>query len=82
MRTTVDIEDDVLAAAKEIASRQRVSAGTVISRLLREALSGSRDIQLAAPRGRRTVAGFQPFPSQGVLITNAQIDALRDAEGV
>ena len=32
--------------------------------------------------GLRSVAGFQPFPSQGVLITNAQIDALRDAEGV
>jgi hypothetical protein len=28
------------------------------------------------------VAGFLPFASQGVLITNAQIDALRDAEGV
>jgi hypothetical protein len=30
----------------------------------------------------RAVAGFLPFASQGVLITNAQIDALRDAEGV
>ena len=35
MRTTVDIEDDVLQAAKELARQQQVSAGTVISRLLR-----------------------------------------------
>lgn len=82
MRTTIDIEDDVLAAAKEMASRQRVSAGTVISRLLREAMSGASGIEQSSAGGLRSVAGFQPFPSQGVLITDAQIDALRDAEGV
>ena len=82
MRTTIYIEDDVLAAAKAMASRQRVSAGTVISRLLREALCGTSDSERSSAGGLRTVAGFQPFPSQGVLITNAQIDAFRDAEGV
>ena len=82
MRTTIDIEDDVLAAAKEMASRQRVSAGTVISRLLREAMSGASAIERSSGSNLHAVAGFQPFPSQGVLITNAQIDALRDAEGV
>ncbi|MFO7629369.1 MAG: DUF6364 family protein [Prochlorococcaceae cyanobacterium] len=35
MRTTLDIEDDVLAAAKELARRQGTSAGAMISRLLR-----------------------------------------------
>ena len=82
MRTTIDIEDDVLAAAKEMASRQRVSAGTVISRLLREALAGSTGAGLPSAGDPPPVAGFQPFPSHGVLITNAQIDALRDTEGV
>ena len=82
MRTTIDIEDDVLAAAKEMASQQRVSAGTVVSRLLRQAMSGAGGSGQSPPAGLRSVAGFQPFPSQGVLITNAQIDALRDAEGV
>jgi hypothetical protein len=33
MRSTLDIEDDVLAAAKELAHRQGVSAGKVVSRL-------------------------------------------------
>ena len=82
MRTTIDIEDDVLAAAKEMASQQRVSAGTVVSRLLRQAMSGVGGSERFSAGGLSSVAGFQPFPSQGVLITNAQIDALRDAEGV
>jgi len=40
MRTTLDIEADVLAAAKELAQRQGVSAGKVVSSLLRSALTG------------------------------------------
>ena len=82
MRTTLDIEEDVLAAAKEIARRQNVSAGQVVSRLLREALSGrSRWNDEPANRGRK-VGGFRPFPAQGVVVTNDLIDRLRDEEGV
>jgi len=40
MLTTLDIEADVLAAAKELAQRQGVSAGKVVSGLLRSALTG------------------------------------------
>ena len=82
MRTTIDIEDDILAAVKEMASQQRASAGTVVSRLLRQAMSGVGTGALPPVGALRSVAGFQPFPSQGVLITNARIDALRDAKGV
>ena len=39
MRTTLDIADDILAAAKAIASEQRKSAGEVISDLARRGLS-------------------------------------------
>ena len=35
MRTTLDIDEDVLKAAKEIALRERSSAGKVVSRLVR-----------------------------------------------
>lgn len=38
MRTTLDIDDDVLQAAKEIAGLQRKTAGQVVSELLRKAL--------------------------------------------
>lgn len=38
MRTTLSIDDDVLAAAKELASQQHKSVGEVISSLTRQAL--------------------------------------------
>ena len=78
MRTTIDIEDDVLAAAKELARAQNVSVGYIVSKLVREALAGY-------PQGRhgeKNGAGFRPFPARGSLVTNEQINALRDQEGV
>ncbi len=82
MRTTIDIEDDVLAAAKEIARRQHLSAGQVVSRLLREALLGGGEKSQAMTDGAKRPGGFRPFPAAGVVITDEQIDALRDAEGI
>ena len=79
MRTTLDIEDDVLAAAKELARRQGVSAGKVVSKLLRSALTGEASAQRS---GAAFVAGFRPFvASNQQLVSNEQIDQLRDLEG-
>jgi hypothetical protein len=59
MRTTLDIEDDVLAAAKEMARRQHVSAGQVISRLSRQSTeAGSGQYQ----------TGFLWLPSHNGLL--------------
>ncbi|MCP9886689.1 hypothetical protein KBY96_01890 [Cyanobium sp. ATX 6A2] len=81
MRTTLDIEDDVLAAAKELARRQGLSAGKVVSRLLRSALSGGSDPGVDAEP--KPVAGFRPFHAAGAdLVTNDLIDQLRDQTGV
>jgi hypothetical protein len=80
MRTTLDIEDDVLTAAKELARRQGISAGQVVSRLLRSALTGEAPTQRS---GVAVVAGFRPFAaSDQHLVSNEQIDQLRDLEGV
>jgi hypothetical protein len=38
MRTTLDVDDDVLQAAKEIASVRKRTAGQILSELAREAL--------------------------------------------
>ena len=43
MRTTLDIDVDVLEAAKELAKREHSMAGVVISRLARSALNARRD---------------------------------------
>jgi len=80
MRTTLDIEDDVLAAAKELAQRQGVSAGKVVSRLFRSALTGEAPAQRSSAA---VVAGFRPFAaSDQQLVSNKQIDKLRDLEGL
>ncbi len=83
MRTTLDIADDLLAAAKEISRQQGQTAGQVVSMLLRRALAGGAAAggtpDASAPA---TVGGFRPFASRGSPVTNTGIDALRDAEGL
>jgi hypothetical protein len=85
MRTTLDIDDDLLCAAKEIARRERTTAGEVVSRLLRRSLTGTgTEASPRASRARRcAVAGFVPFAARpGVVVTNELVDRLREAEGL
>ncbi len=42
MRTTLDIDDDVLQAAKELATARRKTAGQVLSELARKGLEPKR----------------------------------------
>ena len=83
MRTTPDIDDDILLAAKEMARLEGATAGQVVSRLLRNSLTGASTVSRPARARRQAVAGFRPFPAKpGVVTTNDQVNALRDAEGV
>ena len=79
MRTTIDIEDDVWAAVKELARLQHVSAGQIVSKLLRTALAGGGVQSRLEPR---QIGGFRPFPARGSLVTDDKVDQLRDQEGV
>jgi hypothetical protein len=76
MRTTLDIDDDVLRAAKELARREKKTAGRIISELVRKALgalpTGS------SPREPTALHGVRPFPSRGGIVTNELIDRLRE----
>ncbi len=74
MRTTIDIADDILLASREIAARQKRSAGDVISELARLGLQASRKTD---KRGGRSLAGIRPLPSRGGVVTNEIIDKLR-----
>jgi hypothetical protein len=76
MRTTLDIDDDVLRAAKELARREKKTAGTVISELTRKALTAAPE-NLKEPRAAR---GFRPFPRRGGIVTNEQVDKLREED--
>ncbi|RFU23411.1 antitoxin [Geodermatophilus marinus] len=42
MRTTLDLDDDVLAAARELAASERRSIGSVVSELARRGLTPAR----------------------------------------
>jgi hypothetical protein len=79
VRTTLDIDDDVLLAVKERARRERRSAGEVISGLARDALTTLR--RSDEVREPASFHGFEPFAPRGPLVTNAKIDELREDEG-
>ena len=75
MRTTLDIANDVLQAAKERARREKRTTGEVISELARNALTAA---PAAAARAPKAIHGLRPFPKRGGLVTNELIDKLRE----
>lgn len=75
MRTTLNVDDDVLFAVQERARRERRTAGKVLSDLAREALRG-QDLHPAEEH-----YGFAPLPPRGAAVSNALIDRLREEEG-
>ena len=81
MRTTLDIDGDVLIAAKELAKRERKTAGKLVSDLMREALRARAD-STGEARARRSLYGFKPIPAGGSVVTNELVDELRDELGV
>jgi hypothetical protein len=83
LRTTLDIDDDLMAAAKELARREHSSAGKVVSRLLRQSLTSAHATGAGSAGSPRAVAGFKPFAARpGIVVTDAEVNALRDAEGI
>lgn len=81
MRTTLDIADDVLAAVKELARREGLTAGEMLSLLARRALT-SPPPEDGEIRDMPVVFGFHPFPPGKTLVTNEVIDDLRDRDGL
>lgn len=81
MRTTLDLDDDVLASAKEIARREKKTAGQVLSELARWALTEGATGASASPAASPSAAaafGFRPFASRGAVVTNELVQRLRD----
>jgi len=78
MRTTLDIADDVLQAARERARRDGKTLGEMISELARRALTTPQQPQ--AVNETKSVYGFTPFARRGGIVTNDLIDKLRDED--
>ncbi len=89
MRTTLDIADDILFAAKELAQREKKSVGQVISELARRAFAApgvpypsAGSAPMPQVSERLAAYGIHPLPKRGGIVTNELIDRLRDAEGI
>lgn len=78
MRTTLAIDDDVLAFAQAQARRQRVSIGEVVSHLAREGIHSqtANSAQTAQPTSR-----FVLIPARVEIITTEHVRELMDQEG-
>ena len=73
MRTTLNIDDDVLQAAKELAAVRGLTAGRVLSDLARGALTPSRP-----ERTRNGVPLLPPRPAGAARPTMKLVNDLRD----
>lgn len=73
MRTTLAIDDDVLAAAKEIAATERKSVGEVISALARTAMR-----PIAQKRSTRNGVPLLPVRSGATRATSELVRQLQD----
>ena len=78
MRTTLDIDDEVLRAAKDIARRTQRTAGQVLSELARQALTAPTSTVAES----RAFYGFRPLPAGDRLISEETVDSLREQESI
>ena len=73
MRTTLSIDDDVLAAAKALADAQHKTTGEIISALARQALQPG-----SAPRRYRNGVPLLEVKSNATPVTMKLVNQLRD----
>ena len=76
MRTTLDLDEDVLQAAKELASVRGVTAGRVVSDLVRKALTPTGPF----PKMRNGVPLLPRRPAVAPIVTMKLVNQLRDDE--
>ena len=73
MRTTLDIDEDVLETAKELAARRGTTAGSVISELARSALAPRTQV-----RQKRNGVPILSVRKRTRLVTPEIVNRLRD----
>jgi hypothetical protein len=76
MRTTLDLDEDVLQAAKELAAARGTTAGKVVSELLRKGLAP----EATERRVRNGVPLLPRQPAGSPRMTLKVVNALRDGQ--
>lgn len=79
MRTTLNIEDDALLAARLHAQRERVSLGEAVSQLLR---GGAAQPSAADPTQPPLRGRFALLPQRDEVITTQHVRELMEREGL
>ena len=83
MRTTLDLEPDVLLQARQIAQMERTSIGKTVSRLLRERFQSPQPaVDAVDARGFVYRNGFAILPNRGEVISVEHVRRLMDEEGI
>ncbi len=72
MRTTLEIDDDVLSAAKKLSAKRGLPTGKVLSELARQAMNKKKN-----PKTRNGVPLFPRNPG-GKAVTMGLVNRLRD----
>ena len=86
MRTTLDIDSDVLDAARALAKSGHTTSGRVISEVMRRAIAfglahSDTPTPLNLVNAHKPNYGFVPLTSGGKIVTNELVRALRDELG-
>jgi len=72
----LDLDQDVLLAAKEIAARSKRTAGAVISEIFRRGLHAAQPT--GPSTGKNVAAGFEVLPANGRVVTDELVRRLRE----
>ena len=76
MRTTLDLDDDVLEAARALAKLRHQTMGKVVSELVRQGLH-------QPPAKLKSREGIPVLPKRsGMVVTNEFINRLREEQGI
>ena len=87
MRTTLDLDDDVLATAKALAKAGQTTAGRIISDTMRRAIQSGLADPVSSPsvlqvQEVQAVHGFKPLTLPGQhIVTADMVRAIRDELG-
>ncbi|MDX2018700.1 MAG: CopG family transcriptional regulator [Deltaproteobacteria bacterium] len=79
MRTTLAIDDDVFAVARQKAQREHISVGAALSQLARE---GIRNQHAALSKMKAPKSKFALLPARDETITTEHVRSLMDQEGI
>jgi hypothetical protein len=78
MRTTLQLDDDVLAAARVLARQKRTSLGAVISALARQGLVAPPPGAASAGPSHRNGLPLLPWNPRGAPVDLELVNSLRD----